>query len=46
MGTGRKVTGSKFVNEKNMEEEIFAAEGFHMDSPELHRIVKNVRTSR
>ncbi len=30
----------------DMEEEIFAAEGFHMDSPELHRIVKNVRTSR
>ena len=30
----------------DMKEEIFAAEGFHMDSPELHRIVKNVRTSR
>lgn len=30
----------------DMEEEIFAVEGFHMDSPELHRIVKNVRTSR
>lgn len=30
----------------DMEEEIFAAEGFHMDSPELHRIVKNVRASR
>ena len=34
------------MNEKNMEEEIFAVEGFHMDSPELHIIVKNVRTSR
>ena len=30
----------------DMEEEIFAVEGFHMDSPELHRIVKNVRTPR
>ena len=30
----------------DMKEEIFAAEGFHMDFPELHRIVKNVRTSR
>lgn len=30
----------------DMEEEIFAVEGFHMDSPELHRIIKNVRTPR
>lgn len=30
----------------DMEEKIFAAEGFRMDSPELRRIVKNVRTSR
>ena len=30
----------------DMEEKIFAAEGFHMDSPELRRIVKNVRTPR
>ena len=27
----------------DMEEEIFAVEGFHMDSPELHRIVRNVK---
>ena len=27
----------------DMEEEIFAVEGFWMDSPELHRIVRNVK---
>ena len=29
----------------DMEEEIFAVEGFWMDSPELHRIVRNVKPS-
>lgn len=28
----------------DMEEEIFAVEGFHMDSPELHRIIRNVKS--